>query len=56
MNELRRQIYTLTEANCDSGEISEFLGLPVSEVKKVMVVARNVIANKQRYWDKKAKS
>lgn len=53
MNAIRRAIYTLTEAQCDAGEISEFLGLSIAEVKRVMVVARSAIASKARYHAKK---
>lgn len=53
---LRRDdvVITLIKANCDAGEISEYLGLGVEFVQKEMARYRNAQRSAEYYHAKKA--
>lgn len=53
---LRRNddVITLIKANCDAGEISEYLGLGIDSIEKEMARYRNAKRSAEYYHAKKA--
>ena len=48
------EVITLIKANCDAGEISEYLGLGVEAVRKEIIRYRNAQRSAEYYHAKKA--